>query len=82
MKSRKSCAIWMFIGMLLVAVFIVGLMVDMNPRALTTRYRQDFALEQFGAFCSRVWLPAGIIGIPLFLVSLIISLISEKKGKD
>ena len=68
--------------MLLVAVFIVGLTVDLNPRALTSRYRQDLSLEMFGAFCSRVWLPAGIIGIPLFLVSLIVSLINEKKEKQ
>ena len=72
----------MFIGMLLVTVFIVGLIVDMNPRALIGRYRQELSLELFGVFCSRVWLPAGIIGIPLFLVSLIISLISEKKNKE
>ena len=82
MKDRKSCAVWMFIGMLLVVIFGVGLAVDINPHALSVRYRQDLALEMFGVFCSRIWLPAGIIGIPLFLVSLIISLVREKKEKE
>ena len=69
----------MFIGILLIVVFAVGLTVDRNPNALVRQYRHDYAMEQFGVFCSRVWLPAGIIGFPLFLVSLVRSLIREKK---
>ena len=82
MKNRKSCAVWMFIGLLLIVIFGVGLTVDMNPGALFSRYRRDAALELFGAFCSRIWIPAGIIGIPLFLASLIISLVQERKEKE
>jgi hypothetical protein len=63
-------------------IFAVGLTVERNPGALKQRYRYDMALEMFGDFCAAVWLPAGIIGFPLFLVSLIISLIRERKEKD
>ena len=69
----------MFLGILLLVIFGVGLTVDNNPTALMRTHSYDFALEQFGSFCSSVWLPAGIIGIPLFLFSFIRSLIQEKK---
>ena len=82
MKGRNSGAIAIFIGLLLIVVFGVGLAVDINPTALYRSYRYDYALEQFGNFCSQVWLPAGIIGIPLFLISLIISLVREKKEDE
>ena len=79
MRGRSAGAVTIFIGVLLIVIFVVGMIVDANPRALQRKYRYDVALEQFGIFCSRIWLPAGIIGIPLFLVSLIISLVREKK---
>ena len=79
MKGRNSSAVLIFIGLLLIVIFAVGLVVDGNPRAFEMKYRYDVALEQFGQFCSKIWLPAGIIGIPLFLISLIVSLHREKK---
>ena len=82
MKRSKSGAVLIFVGLLLIVIFVVGLVVERNPQALTRRYRYDLSIEQFGYFCSQVWLPAGIIGIPLFLVSLIISLIREKKDNQ
>lgn len=81
MKGRNSGAVAIFIGVLLIVIFFVGMAVDKNPNALSQKYSYDMALEQFGAFCSKIWLPAGVIGIPLFLVSLIISLVREKKNK-
>lgn len=81
MQGRNSGAVAIFIGVLLIVVFAVGLAVDGNPRALQRPYHYSFALQQFGTFCSRIWLPAGIIGIPLFLISLVISLIREKKDR-
>ena len=78
MDNRKSGAVLIFVGALLIVIFAVGLAVDGNPNVLKQRYRDDFALEQFGAFCASVWLPAGIIGIPLFLFSLIRSLIRDR----
>ena len=82
MKARKSGAVAIFIGVLLIVVFAVGLIVQKNPSALISNYRYDFALEQFCAFCANWWLPAGIIGIPLFLISLITSLVRESKEKE
>lgn len=82
MKGRNTGAVLIFIGLLLIVVFAVGLAVDKNPGALNRPYHYDFALDQFAAFCAGVWLPAGIIGIPLFLISLIVSLVREKKEKE
>ena len=82
MRGRTSGAVAIFIGLLLIVVFGVGLAVDINPSALSRAYRYDYALEQFGNFCSQVWLPAGVIGIPLFLVSLIVSLVRERKEDE
>ncbi len=82
MKARKSGAVAIFIGVLLIVVFAVGLIVQKNPSALMTKNRYDFAMQQFCTFCANWWLPAGIIGIPLFLISLITSLVRESKEKE
>ena len=82
MKGRKSSAILIFVGLLLIAVFVVGLICEKNPGAFQRKYRYDFALEQFCDFCRNWWLPAGIIGIPTFLVSLLIALRRESKEKE
>ncbi len=82
MKARKSGAVAIFIGVLLIVIFVIGLVLRRNPAAFMTKYRYDFALEQFCAFCANWWLPAGIIGIPLFLISLITSLVRESKEKE
>ena len=76
-KEHKSLTIFMFMGILLIVIFGIGLTVSRNPGAFHSRYRVDYALESFVAFCGRNWLPAGIIGIPMFLVSLFISLWQE-----
>ena len=80
MNSRKTGAVSMFIGLLLIVIFGVGMTVERNPAALTQPKQYDMALEHFGSFCSSIWLPAGIIGIPLFLFSLIKSLIQEHRA--
>jgi len=82
MKGRNSGAVMIFIGILLTAVFAVGLAVVKNPHALNRPYQYDFALDQFGAFCASIWLPAGIIGIPLLVISLVVSLVRERKEKE
>ena len=79
MNEKKSGAVSIFIGLLLIVIFGVGLAVTQNPYALMRPRSYDMALEMFGNFCASVWLPAGIIGIPLFLFSLIRSLILEKR---
>ena len=81
MKGRKTGAVCLFIGALLIAVFVIGLICSRNPGALVRPYRYDLAVEQFSAFCAAWWLPAGIVGIPLFLITLIVSLIRERKER-
>jgi hypothetical protein len=82
MKSRKSGAVAIFIGALLIVIFAVGLTASRNPGAFHRANHYDFALEQFVSFCAQIWIPAGIIGIPLFLISLILSLVREGRGKQ
>ena len=82
MKGSKSGAVFIFLGALLIVIFAVGIIVEKDSGALSQQYRYDLALEHFRAFCSYCWLPAGIIGIPMFLISLIVSLIREKNDKD
>ena len=82
MKAKKSGAVTIFIGVLLIVVFVVGLICSRNPAAFQTKYRYDYTLESFCTFCMNWWLPAGIIGIPLFLISLIVSLVRESREKD
>lgn len=82
MQNRNAGAVSIFIGALLIVIFVVGLIVTDNPAALTRPRRYDMALESFGSFCASVWLPAGIIGIPLFLFSLVRSLIRDRKEKQ
>jgi len=82
MKKKKSGAVCIFLGALLIAVFAVGLVARRDPGVFFRPYRYDFSLEQFVFFCREWWLPAGIIGIPLFLISLIVSLIRERKEEN
>ena len=81
MKARKSGTVAIFIGALLIVIFAVGLICSRNPGAFIRKYSYDFTLEQFCAFCADWWLPAGINGFPMFLISLIISLVRESKEK-
>ena len=79
MKGSKSGAVAIFIGVLLIVVFAVGLICEKNPSAFLRRYEYNLAMEQFCAFCRDWWLPAGIIGFPLVLISMIVSLIRGSK---
>ena len=79
MKKNKSGAVFIFIGLLLIIIFAVGLICEKNPSAFLRKYQYDYALEHFCSFCVNWWLPAGIVGFPVFLISLILSLIRESK---
>ena len=80
-NNRKGEAVFIFIGVLLIVVFAVGYIADGNPDAFRLRYRSDYTMDFFVSFCRAVWLPAGIIGFPMFLISMIISLRNEAKEK-
>ena len=82
MKGRKSYAVFIFIGALLIVVFAVGMICSRNPGAFRDQHRYNFALEQFCDFCANWFIPAGIVGIPMFLITLILSLWEESKEKD
>ena len=79
MRHQKSGVVAIFVGALLIVVFAVGLIASRNPGAFTRKNYYDFALEQAVDFCRNWWLPAGIIGFPTFLVSLILSLRKESR---
>ena len=78
-KGRKSGAVSLLIGILLTVCFAVGLTAERNPGVFYSRYRVDYALDSFVAFCRSIWLPAGLIGIPLFLITLIVNLWRESR---
>ena len=80
MKDSKPVTVGLFVGILLIVVFGIGLACERDPGVFIRRYRYDFALEQFCSFCREVWLPAGIIGFPLMLICLFVSLARDKKA--
>ena len=81
-KENKTGAVFIFIGCLLVVIFAVGMVSSRDLDAFQTRYRQDYALDSVLAFCREWFIPAGIIGIPMLLISLILSLWQESKNRD
>ena len=78
-KDHKSATVLIFVGFLLIAVFAIGLTASRNPDLLRSRYRVDATWEGFLRICAEWWIPAGVIGIPMFLISLGISLWREGK---
>ncbi|MBQ9252470.1 MAG: hypothetical protein IJ188_07535 [Clostridia bacterium] len=80
-KDHKSATVFIFVGFMLIAVFAIGLMTSRNPEVFRSRFRVDYTWEAFLHFCVDWWIPAGIIGFPMFLISLILSLWRESKEK-
>lgn len=78
-KEKKSIYFTLLLGLLLVVVFAIGMVCMNNPDALQDKYIRSFSITQICDFCVEYGLPAGIIGIPMFLISLIISLVRESK---
>ncbi len=81
MKNRNSGAVWIFLGAMLTVFFVVGLIYNRNPGALLNKRYVDVTLEMFVAFCGSWFLPCGLVGIPMLLISLILSLVRESKEK-
>ena len=80
-SARSTSAVAIFIGALLIVIFAVGLIATRRSDAFMQKNRYDFTVEQFVAFCKNWWPVAGIVGIPVFLVSLIRSLVLESREK-
>ena len=80
-RERKTTTVLIFAGALLIVVFAVGLISSGNPDFFRSRHRYDYTLEQFIRLCIDWWIPAGIIGIPMFLISLVLSLVRESGEK-
>ena len=78
-KDHKSSAVLIFVGFLLIVVFGVGLALSRNPGAFHNQYRVDHTQERFLAFCAEWWIPAGVVGIPMFLITLVVSLWRESR---
>ena len=83
-SARSTSAVAIFVGALLIVIFAVGLIATQRSDAFVQKNRYDFTVEQFIAFCKNWWPVAGIIGFPVFLFSLVRSLILESKesGKN
>jgi len=76
-RERKTTTVFIFAGALLIVIFAVGLISSGHPDFFRSRSRYDYTLEQFIRLCVEWWIPAGIIGFPMFLISLILSLARE-----
>ena len=55
MKGRNSGAVFIFLGVLLIVIFVVGLITAKNPDAFQQEYSYDCTLNSFTAFCA-AWL--------------------------
>ena len=80
-SARTTSAVAIFIGALLIVIFAVGLIATGRSDAFMQKNRYDYTLNQFVAFCKNWWPVAGIIGFPVFLFSLVRSLIMESREK-
>ncbi len=80
-RDRRSSAAAVFAGLLLTAVFAVGMVSVRNPGAFQSRYMENTARDFFVGLCEQIWLPAGIIGIPTLLISLILDLRRGRKDR-
>ena len=82
MNGRNSGAVFIFLGALLTFCFGVGLASTRNPGILQRAGTYSFVRNQFVNFCAYWWLLLGIVGIPMLIISLIVSLVRERKEKD
>ncbi len=78
-RDRKAATFFIFIGLLLILVFAVGRIVSQDPSAFRSRYMVDTTLEMFLRFCAEWWIPAGAVGIPMFLIFFAVSLVREHR---
>lgn len=82
MKSRGSETVFIFLGALLSFCFGIGLAYARNPGMLYQRNSYDLSWEMFVSFCGKWYIVMGLIGIPMLLITLIVSLVRGKKESD
>ena len=82
MKGKNSSAVFIFLGALLSFGFGIGVAYMKNPGMLIRRGQFDISWEMFTAFCGKWYWLMGLIGIPMFLISLIISLVRERRANQ
>ncbi len=79
MKSRGTETFFIFLGALLTFCFGTGLAYARNPGMLYQRGIYDASWEIFVGFCLKWYIVLGIIGVPMLLITLIVSLVRGKK---
>ena len=79
MKSRGTETFFIFLGALLTFCFFTGLVYARNPGMLYQRGIYDAAWEMFVGLCSKWYVELGIVGVPMLLITLIVSLVRGKK---
>lgn len=79
MRRASSGVGFIFVGALLTVCFAVGLSFNNDPSLYIQARNVNIAREQFASFCGSIWLPCGIIGIPMLLISLIVCLYRESR---
>ena len=80
-KSDTSGAATIFIGALLTVCFVIGLVYNNNPGAFIQSHRMDYTFEGFVGLCAKLFIPCGIIGIPMLVISLIVCLCKERRDR-
>ena len=82
MKDSKPVTVGILVGLLLTVISVVGFVCIRNPGAFRAENIHSYSVEQVCGFCMEVWLPAGIIGLPMLLVSMIVSMVRESRNNE
>lgn len=76
-QDHKGTAICVFLGLLFIIFSVLGFSFYQNPGNFLKADRYDLAFEQFLRFCCSLRYAFGAVGIPLFLISLIVSIVRK-----
>ena len=81
MRSRGSETVFIFLGALMSVCCGIGAAYAHNPGMLYQRKIYNLAWERFVIFCGNWYIVLGIIGIPMLVITLIVSLARDRKGQ-
>ena len=76
-QEHKGCTVFIFFGLMLIVFSVIGFTFSSNPDNYLRADRYDLAWEQFLHFCAGLRYPFGVVGIPMFLTALIVSLVKK-----